>query len=146
MNQKSRDCLNPWTQESKPMNQKREEEGIGFREREKKLEIDKERSKRTIQTQTSTSRRLHAVPMLLISFASSSSFFSGRSPFLILLGRSSSLFFFSAAVWDFFNQPNLRASCLRSREIETKRDKCHTNTETNLGFLASLVDVVWDIY
>ena len=70
INQKSRDCMNPWTHESntwkiKPMNPwiKRERKRDLGLEREKKLEIDKERSKRTIQTQTtqtSKSRRFHA--------------------------------------------------------------------------------------
>ena len=90
-------------------------------EREKKSEIDKERSKRTIQTQTtqtSKSQRLHAVPMLLISSASSSSFFLGRSPLLILLGRSSSLFFFSTVVWDIF-QPTQ----FESKSSQIKRDR-----------------------
>ena len=96
--------MNPWI---KPINPwiKRERKRDSGLEREKKSEIDKERSKRTIQTQTtqtSKSQRFHVVPMLLISSASSSSFFSGRSPFLILLGRSSSLFFFSTVVWDIF--------------------------------------------
>ena len=157
MNQKSRDCMNPWTHESnpwtqesnpwkikpmnrthEPMNQTHESNPWKIKptnpwikierkrdsglEREKKSEIDKERSKRTIQTQTtqtSKNQRQHAVPMLPISSTSSSSFFSGRSPLLILLGWSSSLYFFSAVVWDIF-QPTQFES--KSSQIERDKD------------------------
>ena len=100
-----------------PMNQKREEEGFKFRERKKVRDWQRKKQKNDTNTNKQKSKIAchgHVTDLLFFFF------------FLKLISSSSS----------FFNQPNLRASRLRLREIETKRDKCHTKTQTNLGFLA----------
>ena len=106
---------NPW--KIKPMNQKREEEGFKFRERKKVRDWQRKKQKNDTNTNKQKSEiacHAHVTDLLFFFF------------FLKLISSSSS----------FFNQPNLRASRLRLREIETKRDKRHTKTQTNLGFLA----------
>ena len=110
INQKSRDCMNPWTHESntwkiKPMNPwiKRERKRDLGLEREKKSEIDKERSKRMIQTQTtqtSKSQRFcaHVADLLCLFFfffLRSISFSNSSGPiFFPLLFLSCGLRFF----------------------------------------------------
>ena len=137
--------MNPWIKPMKnqihePMNQKREEEGFGFREREKVEDWQRKKQKNDTNTNNTNKQkseiacRAHVADLLCLFF-----FF-----FLRLISSSNSsgpiffpLLFLSRGLGYFSNnQPNLRASRLKTREIETKKDKCHTNTQTNLGFLA----------